>query len=110
MTVMRLFRLGIPHLPATQACPIQDCTGSQMPPVDPLQPSQSVVSRNRLHFVEEGKSSPKRYCQKVWMGRRADIEGDPASSPRYCPVLTWISSFREPVSSSVSSTFPTPAA
>ena len=34
MTVMMLFRLGIPHLPATEPYPIEDGTGSQMSAVN----------------------------------------------------------------------------
>src|SRR5689334_15600179 len=51
--------------------------------------------------VVEGVEPPHRD------GVLAAIYGFPAA---YCPVLTWISSVRAPVSSSVSSTFPTPAA
>jgi hypothetical protein len=42
MTVMRLFRRGIPHLPATEPSPIQDGAGSQIPLRIGPGPNQSV--------------------------------------------------------------------
>src|SRR5262249_29067480 len=68
------------------------------------------LSQHRRAVSEErrGGAVVRAEAARVPVGRETSTLCARGSS--YCPVFTWISSVRAPVSSSVSSTFPIPAA